>query len=920
MKTVLAFGFILLILSVLPLLMVAQKNVSKSEASEIDISYKKFVLSNGLTLLVHEDHKAPIVAVNVWYHVASKNEKQGRTGFAHLFEHLMFNGSENFNEDYFQAMERVGSTNLNGTTSEDRTNYFENVPTSAFEMALWMESDRMGHLLGAIDQKKLDEQRGVVQNEKRQGDNEPYAVTEDLIIDATWPAGHPYAHSVIGSMEDLNAANLNDVYEWFRTYYGAANATLVVAGDVVPEKAFELVKKYFGDVPAGPPVAHFNQWVAKRTGTQRARVQDRVPMARLYKVWNIPQWGSIDAVYLDLISDVLSVGKTSRLYKRLVYDDKIATQVRAYVDLREIAGQFYIEATAKPGENLSKIEKAIDEELAKLLQNGPTEKELKRVKTQYRASFVRGLERIGGFGGKSDILQQNLVFTGDPEHYKKTLEVVANATVKNLHDAVVNWLTDGVYILEVTPFPTFTSSETDTTVRKSMPKPGAQPDAVFPMLQRATLSNGLKVVLAERTSLPLVNCNMMIDAGYAADQYAAPGTANFAMNMLDEGTKKRTALQLNDELAMLGANLNTYSGLDMSYITLSTLKENLDLSLAIFADVILNPSFPNDDFNRLQKQILAGIQQEKAQPMQMGLRVLPQFMYGKGHAYAQPLTGSGTEESVDKMTREDMIKFHQTWFKANNATLVVIGATTMTEIKPKLEALFKDWKPGDVPKKNIGNVEQVEKSVVYIMDKPGAGQSVILAGEIAPSKNTPDDVTIDALNTALGGAFTSRINMNIREDKHWSYGARTVLIGARGQRPYLVYAPVQTDKTKESMIEMKKEITDIMEKRPVTADELSKVQNNLTLRLPGTWETMDAVVGSVGSIINFGLPEDYYAAYPQKVRSLTTVNITDVAKKLLYPEKLVWVVIGDRNKIEAGIRELNYGEVKLIDTNGNIIH
>jgi zinc protease len=913
------FTFLVVLLLILPGMLFSQTGMKKAEASNIDIPYKKFVLSNGLTLLVHEDHKAPIVATNVWYHVASKNEKLGRTGFAHLFEHLMFNGSENFNDDYFQALERVGATNLNGTTSEDRTNYFENVPTSSLELALWMESDRMGHLLGAVDQKKLDEQRGVVQNEKRQGENQPYAVTEDLIIAAIWPAGHPYAHSVIGSMEDLNAATLNDVHEWFKQYYGAANATLVVVGDVNPDNVFELVKKYFGDVPSGPPVAHFNTWVAKRTGIQRQQVQDRVPQARIYKVWNIPQWGSTDATYLDLVSDLLAMGKTSRLYKRLVYDDKIATEVQSYVDLREIAGQFHIEVTAKPGEDLKNIEQAIDEELAKLLKSGPTEKEVKRVKTQYRAGFVRGLERIGGFGGKADILQQNLVYAGDPDHYKKSLATVANVTAKELQKAAVDWLSDGVYVLEVYPFPTFTSSATDTLVRKTSPKSGTQSDAVFPTLQHATLSNGLKIVLAERSAIPVVNLTLMIDAGYASDQFAAPGTANFAMDMLDEGTKTRTALQLSEELALLGANLYTGSTLDISTITLSALKENLDPSLVLLSDVVLNPSFPKDDFDRLQKQTLAAIKQEKAQPFQMGLRVIPQFLFGQGHAYSQPFTGSGTEESVAKMTRNDMIKFHQTWMKPNSATLVIVGAITIDEIKPKLEKLFAAWKMGDVPKKNIDAVQPLTKPVVYIMDKPGAQQSIVFAGQIAPPKNSPDDVTIDAMNTILGGAFTSRINMNIREDKHWSYGARTALYGSRAQRPYFAYAPVQSDKTKESMVELKKEITEIIEKRPVTADELSKVQNNLTLRLPGSWETMGAVASTIISIINYGLPEDYYAMYPQKVRALTIPMITGVAKNILQPEALVWVVIGDRKKIEAGIRELNFGEVKLIDTDGKVI-
>ena len=903
------------LLGVLPLLLMAQKPTAKT--SDIDIPYKKFVLDNGLTLLVHEDHKAPIVAVNVWYHVGSKNEKPGRTGFAHLFEHLMFNGSENFNDDYFKVLERVGATDLNGTTSEDRTNYFQNVPTSAVDLALWMESDRMGHLLGALDQAKLDEQRGVVQNEKRQGENQPYAISEELITKATWPEGHPYSWTVIGSMEDLNAASLDDVKEWFKSYYGAANATLVVAGDIDANTAYEKVKKYFGDVPSGPPVARFESWVAKRTGSQRQEAQDRVPQARIYKVWNVPKRGSQDATYLDLVSDVLASGKTSRLYERLVYRDQIASTVYAYIDAREIASQFVVVATAKPGGSVDDMEKAINEEMAKFLKSGPTAKELQRVKTQYRANFIRGIERIGGFGGKSDILARNQVFTGDPDHYKVELERVADASAKDLQNAASTWLSDGVYTLDILPFPSFSSAPTDSVVRKTMPATTTPPDAKLPPVERASLSNGLNIVLARRTTIPVVNFYMVFDAGYAADQFAVPGTANMAMNMLDEGTKKRDALQISDDLALLGANLNTYSGLDNSTVYLSALKSNLDKSLEIFSDVILNPSFPEKDFERIQKQTIAGIQREKANPIQMGLRVLPKLLYGAGHAYSTPFTGSGTEEAVSKMTRGEMVKFQQTWLKPNNATLVVVGDATMSEIKPELEKYFKNWKPGDVPNKNVATVPLPQKSVVYLIDKPGSQQTVILAGMIAPPTNNPDEVAIQAMNNVLGGMFIARLNMNIREDKHWSYGAGSFLPNAKGQRPYLAYAPVQADKTTDAMIEVNKELHGIVGSRPATADELKRVQESMTLELPGSWETARAVGTTIVNMVTYGLPQDYYDTYPSKVRALTLQDINNAAKEADHPDNVVWVVVGDRSKIEQGVKDLKFGEVRFIDSDGN---
>ncbi|MGA2622735.1 MAG: pitrilysin family protein [Bacteroidota bacterium] len=883
---------------------------------DIDIPFTKFVLPNGLTLIVHEDHKAPIVALNVWYHVGSKNEKVGKTGFAHLFEHLMFNGSEHYNDDYIKVMEKIGATDLNGTTSNDRTNYFEDVPTSALDMALWMESDRMGHLLGVLDQKKLDEQRGVVQNEKRQGENEPYAISEELITKNTYPSGHPYSWTVIGSMEDLNAASLEDVKEWFKTYYGAANAVLAVAGDVNPDLVFEKVKKYFGDVPSGPPVAKQNLWIAKRTGMQRQQAQDRVPQSRIYKVWNVPETGSADADLLGLVGNLLSSGKTSRLYKRLVYDDQIATDVSAYVDRREIGSQFYIEATAKPGGDLSKVERAIDEELSIFLKSGPTGKELKRVVTQFEANFVRGIERIGGFGGKSDILARNQVFKGDPGYYKVTLNRVRNATPEEVLSAARTWLSDGVYVLEIHPFGEFTSAPTDSTIRNKIPDVAAPPDAHFPPFHRSTLSNGMNIVLAERRSIPLVNLVMVFDAGSSSDQFSQPGTANLAMSMMDEGTTRRNALAISEDLAMLGASLGTGSNLDASFVWLNTLKTNLDAALDIYADVILHPSFPQEDFERLQKQTLARIQQEKVEPISMGLRVFPKLLYGEGHAYSNPLTGSGTEQSVGKMMREDMVKFHATWIRPNNATLVVVGATTMDEIKPKLEKLFEDWKTGDVPKKNLSTVE-LGKQSVYLIDKPGAVTSIILAGHITVPKNNPDEVPIEAMNTVLGGAFSSRINMNLREDKHWSYGSGSVIMSARGQRPFIAYGIVQTDKTKESMVEMNKEMREILGKRPATQDELGRVQGNLTLQLPGSWETNSAVSSTIEEMVQYAMPDDYYDTYAQKIRNLSVSNITDAAKKVLHPDNIVWVVVGDRTKIEGGIRELGYGDIHLIDSDGN---
>ena len=881
----------------------------------IDIAFTRHVLPNGLTLIVHEDPKAPIVAVNVWYHVGSKNERPGRTGFAHLFEHLMFNGSENFNQDFFGPLQEAGATDLNGTTNADRTNYFQNVPVNALDLALFLESDRMGHLLGAVTQARLDEQRGVVQNEKREGENAPYGRVWEFLNPRLYPANHPYSWSVIGSMEDLEAAKLEDVREWFRSYYGPANAVIVVAGDVQTEDVKARVEKYFGHIPAGPPTTRQEEWVAKRSGRQRGLMYDRVPQARVYKVWNVPGWGSADGDHLALIGNLLSTGKSSRLYKRLVYDEQIATSVSAYADLREIGGLFVIEATAKPGGDLARVERAVNEELARFLAQGPTPAELQRVKTGFRAGFVRGVERIGGFGGKSDVLAQGEVYAGKADFYKTRLRRVAGATAAQIRGTASRWLSDGDYTLEVVPHGEHQVAASGVD-RSKLPETGAPPEAEFPGFERATLSNGLEVVLARRTSIPQVRLSLLLDAGYAADQFSVPGTASLAMAMLDEGTRTRTSIGISDELAALGANLMTGSGLDMSSVTLEALQDKLDPSLAVFADVVLNPSFPRADFERLKRQRLAQIQQEKADPVGMALRVFPGLLYGEGHAYATPWTGSGTEESTARITRDDLVKFHRTWFRPDNATLIVVGATSMAEIRPRLERAFAGWTKGEVPSKNIGAVAQQPRSTVYLLDRPEAIQSLILVGNVAPPKANPDEPAIEAMNLVLGGSFLARINMNLREEKHWSYGAFTFIRDAKGQRPFLAYAPVQTDKTSEALVELRQELRGILTDRPPTAGELARAKSELTLSLPGTWETMSAVSSSLAEIVTFGLDDRYYDTYDDRIRAQTPASVAAAAKAVIHPDRLVWVVVGDRSKIEAGIRKLNLGEIRFIDADG----
>jgi predicted Zn-dependent peptidase len=884
----------------------------------IDIPYKRYVLDNGLRLLVHEDHKAPIAAVNIWYHVGSKNEKPGKSGFAHLFEHLMFNGSEHFNNDYFKALESIGATDLNGTTNPDRTNYFQNIPVAALDQVLWLESDRMGHLLGVIDQGRLDEQRGVVQNEKRQGENQPYGREEELSTKASYPAGHPYSWTVIGSMEDLNAASLDDVKDWFRTYYGTANAVLVIAGDVKAEEVLEKVKKYFGSIPAGPTLAKFEKNIAKRTENTRQAYQDRVTEPRISMYWNVPEWGSHEAVMLELVSGIISRGKSSRLYKKLVYEDQVASYAYSYLWSKEISGTFNVTTNVKPGGDPIKVEQTVNQILKDFIEKGPTAAELQRVKSEIFGEFIKGMERIGGFGGKSDILAESEVYGNNPEYYKKNLKWIAEATVADVHKAAKDWLSTGKYTLVCTPFPEYKTASEDAD-RSKLPALTEQPESGFPDIQTATLKNGLKVVLAQRKDVPTIALNLMFSAGYAADQFAKPGTASLTMNLLDEGTKTLNTLQISDKLQTLGSSLYTYSDLDASYVRMDALQPSLDPSLDLLTDVVLNPSFAQAQFTRLQQEQLNNIRRERTEPFPMALRVFPKFMYGEGHAYSLPLTGSGYEHTVSTLTRADVVKFYDTWLKPNNATLMVAGDIDMPTLQAKLESRFGKWQGAEIPKKNLTAVSGGKSNRLFLIDRPESQQSIIIAGYLTEPYGKLPEIPTESLMNIFGGDFTSRLNMNLREDKHWSYGSGGFILDAKGQRPFLAYAPVQTDKTKESIQEIKKEFKQIVNDKLVTQEEFDKNKTNVRMKLPGKWETNGSVLQSLVELVKYELPEDYFKTYSKNVNNMSLQEVQQLSKQLIKGDNISWVVVGDKEKILKGLTELGFDEITLIDADGNTL-
>ncbi len=893
-----------------------------AESTDIDIPYTKQVLDNGLRVIVHEDHKAPIVAVSIWYNVGSKDEPEGRTGFAHLFEHLIFNGSENFNNEYFEPFHQVGATGMNGTTWFDRTNYFQNVPTPALEMALWMESDRMGHLLGAIDQAKLDEQRGVVQNEKRQAKNQPYGKVEYTILESIFPVGHPYRHSTIGSMEDLNAASLEDVQTWFKGYYGAANTIVVLAGDITPQKGIELVKKYFGDISSGPEVNQMRSWIPTRQHNTVSTMYERVPAARIYKIWAVPGRIKKETAYLNLAASILGVGKSSRLYQELIYKNQLASEINVYVEEHQLSSQFHIDVTLKSDIKETQVETLIDKVISNFLAKGPTKEELARAKTSIEAAALRGLEQVGGFSGKATILAEGELYANDAGFFNKQLAWIKNASSKQIQAVSKKWLNNGSNQLTVLPFPDYQVAKSTVDRSKGIPKVGEMPTLNFPVVQRSKLKNGMNVVLTESHSIPIVNVAIQFDAGYAADSTGFKlGTSSYTLAMLDEGSKKMDALEISSEAEKLGANINTRSNLDMSSIRLSALKSKLSKSLDLFAEIVRKPSFPEDEIERLRGTWLAEIQQEKAQPVNIALRNLPPLLYGKDHAYGIPLTGSGTEKSINSLNRKDLQRFHQTWIRPDNATLFVVGDTTMSEIIPLLNKRFGNWKKPKIklPTKNISDV-LLAKNQVIIIDKPNAPQSLILAGDLSPGTGVKNNLEIQAMNDILGGNFTARINMNLREDKHWSYGAYSGMFDARGQRPFMVYAPVQTDKTGVSIKELVKELNQYLGDKPASDAEMIKAIKNRVNRLPGAYETGRAVMDSLLSNDRFGRPDDYVSTLTEKYQNIVLKDINKAAGEVIRPKNMTWMIVGDKTEIVKQLSNIDLGEISFMDTDGNIIN
>lgn len=893
-----------------------------SHAADLDIPFERFRLDNGLTVVVHTDRKAPIVAVNVWYHVGGKDEPADRREFAHWFEHLMFQGSENYRGEFFKPFEEVGATDQNGTTSADRTNYFQNVPTTALDRALWMESDRMGHLLGALDQKAIDEQRGVVQNEKRQRENQPYGKVWDRVFSQSFPEGHPYHAPDIAARDLLKGATLEEAKDWFRKYYGAANATLVLAGDIDVPTAREKAQEFFGHIPAGPPLTRHQVNIAARSDARRDVMYDRVPQPRLVRAWNVPPTTDADSEMLGLFAQVLGGSAASRLDARLVHGDQVADSVSAFSFPMEISGLFAIQVDVKANGDPATIEKLLDEELGRLLRDGPTRQELERARTAVRAGFVRGIERVGGFGGKSDVLAECQVFHGDPGCFRGSLAIIDAATPIQVRDVARRWLAQGSYTLTVQPFGAMRNAPQSAVDRSlGVPAVGSFPDLAFPALERFALSNGVPVVLVRRPEVPVVQVQALFDAGFAADSGGKLGTAAFAMAMLDEGAGPYGALQFAARAEDLGAVVGASASLDSSSAFVSALTDTLDPSLALLATLLREPRLEAAEIERVRKQWLAQIAREKTQPNSIAQRLLPPLMYGTAHPYGIPFTGSGNESSIAALTREDLVAHLQAWIRPDNMRLVVVGDTTPEAIRPLLEKYLGSWR-APAPARGTKTVAEVAlpgTPRVFLVDRPEAQQAFILAGHVIPSSRSPQLLEIESAVNVIGGLFTSRLNMNLREDKSWSYGAYATSSPAAHQRPMLVFAPVQTDKAVDSLRELRREFDEYVSTRAATSDEVARVIANDVRALPGSFETAAAVRSAVTGILLYDRPDDWVRTLRARTEAQTVESVNAAARSVIRPSAMTWVVVGDLSKIEQGIRELGIGEVSVLDADGKVV-
>ena len=897
-----------------------------------DLKYEKYRLPNGLEVILLEDHRLPLVAVNIWYHVGPANERPGLTGFAHLFEHMMFEGSKHAGEkSHFRFLEAAGASEINGTTDFDRTNYFETVPSNQLEMVLWLESDRMGFLLEQLDDGMLENQRDVVRNERRQSiESAPYGLVQEALIHALFPKAHPYHASVIGSHADIEAARLADVRDFFKLFYAPNNASLAIVGDLDPERTKLLVRKYFGPIPPGEPVPRPDIVTPAITGERRLVIHDQVELPRVYMAWITDAIFTQGDAECDLIARILGGAKSSRLYRRLVYEKRIAQDVSAQQYSLLLGSIFSIEATAKPGVPAEDLERAMDAELAELRTEGPTAFELEGARNTIESAVIRGLETLGGFGGIADRLNRYNHFLGDPGFLQGDFRRYRAATTASVRETaqilapdrrvVVHGL-PGQKVIEDVPRLHHEPSAVeeprrieDQEWRSQPPGPGPAPRLSLPVPRIFTLQNGLTVYLVERHDLPIVSANMIVLSGSDRNPPHLPGLASFTAEMLDEGTGTLSALQIAARTEQLGAYLATGSTTDISYLVLRSLKRTLADALDLAADLILKPEFPEGEVERVRNDRITHIRQQKDAPNSLSTKAFYNAIYGSDHPYGY--TEIGTEKSNLAVTRKELIGFWRAGYAPQHSALVIAGDVTPDEAMRFAEDRFGTWGgTGRQVLEAVGATSMGRR--IILVHKPGAPQTVLRIGHVGVERAHPDYVPIEVMNTILGGLFSSRINLNLRERHGFTYGASSSFAFRRGRGPFVVATGVRPDAAGPAVGEIFGEIERMRNSRP-TDEELVLAKDSMARSLPGQFETTPDAASSIGQLYVHNLPSDYYRTLPERIQEVTVEQVQKAARAHLKPEELVVVAVGDREEVEPQLAKLGF-PIEIRDVEGNVI-
>ena len=881
-------------------------------ATQVDIAYEHFELENGLTVLVHSDHSTPTVYVSMWYGVGSKDEPEGKTGFAHLFEHLMFQGSENREGEFFSPFTDAGATGMNGTTNEDRTNYYATVPTGALDMALWMESDRMSHLLGAVTQDALDEQRGVVQNEKRQGETRPYAKMRDMIRAGVYPLDHPYRHSIIGSMDDLDAASLEDVQTWFNTYYGASNVVLVLAGDISIEDAKEKVTHYFSSAPAGAPLAHPKKWVPDLKENREEQMYDQVGQTRISRVWAIPGLNDKDTSLMYLVNDSLVGNKNSPLRKKIVDELQLATSIRGSAYGRVMSGEYNLTIDLRPGVSPEQVMSIVDDVIADYLSDGPDAQIVENAKLGLKMYTLGALETGAQIGR---LLAEGELYSDDPLFINKELDWLNSATSEELREVANRWLTRGYYQLTVEPFPEYKVADS-TVDRSSIPAVTAKSDINFPDIETTTLKNGIKLVVAKRGSIPLVDVAVQFATGSVAAPADAPGLPTFVFGLMNKGTKKYDANELaaaRDKIAMGGG---FSAGDERSSFSYRILTSNLQPSLDLAAEMMRYPTFPDEELEKEKAQIRAYLANLEQAPSRAAGSMFNRAIYG-----AESVLGSvWTPALVEQVDRENLQAWHAAEIAPDNMTIYMIGDISLADATTAVNKSFGKWKAkNQSAAQPIGSAAAASNRVILI-DYPGAASSTIIAGRAIPPFDAETSNTLSMMNRTLGGAFESRLNMNLREDKGWSYGYYSRILQNRsGDMTFRTGGQVQTDKTAEAMTEVKRELDDFVSSRPARDTEIARIKMNRVRSLPGSFSTNSGFLRSIMLSDSYQLPFDYAESSAERIEAVTLDAIHAAAADIVDSSKMTWVVVGDLAKIEEQVRALELGDIEIWDAFGNMV-